>query len=186
MKNLQREDLDWCVMRLPKSVQKVLKIYPGKVSLAGGFIRSCITGDVTKDIDLFVDSEETAKKAVDVLEDDFFTSRTFKTANAYTILREGKTTVQFIYKWVYTRPEDILNDFDFTICCAVIWYEGAHFQSAINNYYYSDLAAKRLRYANPSRIEEAGGSVLRVLKYYSKGYKIMLTSFDSPAPRVID
>lgn len=68
-------------------------------------------------------------------------------------------------------------DLDFTICCAAIWYERGDFTSAMHENYYSDLAAKRLRYTSPSRIEEAGGSLLRVLKYYNKGYRIMLTSF---------
>lgn len=173
---LRKEDLNWCIKRLPKRVQRALKDYSCNLVIGGGFIRSCITGDKLKDIDLFVNSFDTAKKVNTFLKDDD-KKRDFKTQNAYTVFRGAKTTLQIIHRWQYPRPEDILNDFDFTICCSAIWYENGDWQSAIHPLFYADLAAKRLRYTEPSRIEEAGGSMLRVLKYYNKGYKIMLTSF---------
>ena len=175
MNVLQKEDLDWCIKRLPRKVARALKDYSGSLSLGGGYIRSCITGDHLKDIDLFVNSEETAAKVnAFLLKPD---QKTFKTSNAYTILRGEKPPIQIIYRWLYKNPEDVLQDLDFTICCAVIWFADGEFKSSIDQFYYSDLAAKRLRYTEPSRIEEAGGSLIRVLKYYNKGYRIMLTSF---------
>ncbi len=175
MKKLRSEDLAWCVKRLPRKVEKVLRDFSCNVTIGGGYIRSCITGDTLKDIDLFVNSEKTAQLINDRLKKE--DQRTFKTKNAYTIFRGQKPPIQVIKRWLYNRPENVLDDLDFTICCASIWYENGKFRSAIHNSYYADLAAKRLRYTEPSRIEEAGGSLLRVLKYYNKGYRIMLTSF---------
>jgi len=172
---LNPEDLNWCIKRLPRKVEKVLKDYSGSVSIGGGYIRSCITGDCLKDIDLFVRDKKIAEEInTRLLKTD---QREFKTKNAYTILRGDKPPIQIITRWLYEKPTDILNDLDFSICCAVIWFGDGSFRSAIHPMYYNDLAAKRLRYTSPSRIEEAGGSLLRVLKYYNKGYRIMLTSF---------
>ena len=38
------------------------------------------------------------------------------------------------------------------------------------------MAAKRLVYLSPVRSEDAGGSILRVLKFYKRGYNIPLDS----------
>ena len=183
MRTLNKEDLDWCIKRLPRKVEKLLKEYSCNLTIGGGYIRSCITGDELKDIDLFVNSSDTAKLVNQELLKEG--QRTFKTKNAYTIFRGPKPPIQIINRWTYKRPEDVLNDLDFTICCASIWYENGRFHSAIHDQYYSDLAAKRLRYTEPNRIEECGGSLLRVLKYYNKGYRIMLTSFAKVISRMM-
>jgi hypothetical protein len=47
------------------------------------------------------------------------------------------------------------------------------------------LAAKRLVYRSPIRNEDAGGSMLRVLKYYQKGYRIPLNSLGSVIARIV-
>jgi hypothetical protein len=51
--------------------------------------------------------------------------------------------------------------------------------------FYRDLAARRLRYTQPNRIEESGGSALRVLKYYTKGYRITLNSYAKVIARLV-
>ncbi len=51
--------------------------------------------------------------------------------------------------------------------------------------YYIDLASKRLRYLSPKRNEDAGGSMIRVLKYYNKGYRIPLDSLASVIARLV-
>ena len=51
--------------------------------------------------------------------------------------------------------------------------------------FYIDLASKRLIYRKPIRNEDAGGSMLRVLKYYQKGYRIPLDSLGSVIARLI-
>lgn len=183
MQELAPEDLAWCIKRLPRKVEKALRDFSCNLIVGGGYIRSCITGDHLKDVDLFVNSEDTAKLVNDKIKKD--EQRDFKSKNAYTILRGDKPPIQIIKRWVYARPEDVLKDLDFTICCACIWYENGEFKSAIHDHYYSDLAAKRLRYTEPNRIEECGGSLLRVLKYYNKGYRIMLTSYAKVISRMM-
>lgn len=180
MKQLATEDLAYVIKRLPKRVLTLLKTYPEELSVGGGFIRCCITGDQIKDIDLFVSNETLAKEVADKLEESY-KRLVIKSKNAYTVLRpDGKPPVQIIFRWTYKKPEDVIFDLDFSICCAVIW-ASKKFQnplkSACIDSYYPDLAAKRLRYTQPDRNEDAGGTLLRVLKYYNKGYKITLDSY---------
>lgn len=180
---LTKEDLLWCVKRLPNTVKKAMKDNPAKLSVAGGYIRSCITGDKLKDIDLFVTSTEIAGKVSKVIKCD--NEKTFMSKNAYTLFRNGQANVQIIHKWTYERPELVITELDFSICCAVIWYESGKWQSARCATFYQDLAAKRLRYMSPKRIEELGGSAVRILKYYGKGYRITLDSYAKVIARVM-
>lgn len=43
MTSLTWHDLQWCLQRAPKRVLATLKDNPGKVFVAGGFIRSCVS-----------------------------------------------------------------------------------------------------------------------------------------------
>lgn len=53
--------------------------------------------------------------------------------------------------------------------------------------FYQDLAAKRLVYTSrtPLRDGEAGGSLLRVLKYYRRGYTIPITDLGLVVARLV-
>ncbi len=59
-------------------------------------------------------------------------------------------------------------------------------RSMCDYYFYEDLAAKRLRYTSPKRSEDAGGSLLRVLKFYQRGYRIPLDSMGAVVARLVN
>jgi len=181
MKTLLQEDLVWCLRRLPKSVFNLMKEEKDSVMLAGGFIRCCVTNEKMTDVDLFVKQKESAELYSRRLTEKggYF----IKTDNAYTVINK-KPTIQFIHRWTYDNPADIIPAFDFTIARAVIWYDGTNWQSLCDDRYYQDLAAKRLVYCSPIRIEEAGGSMLRVLKFYQRGYRIPLDSLAAVIARL--
>ena len=181
MQTLLHEDMRWCLIRLPKIVLKLLKDEPKKVMLAGGFIRACIANEKTPDIDLFAQSKDSAELYARRLAEKY---RLVSTDNAFTIIGK-KPTVQFIHKWIYAEPADIIPSFDFTIARAVIWFDGDNWQSLCDDRYYADLAAKRLVYCSPKRIEEAGGSLLRILKFYQRGYRTPLDSLAAVVARFI-
>lgn len=190
MNKLDRQDLAWAVRRLPKKLKAIMQEHSwiGKIYVGGGFLRASIAREEINDVDVFVqskhDAELLANKLTDKKED------IHKTDNAYTI--KGKLPIQIIDRWLFTKPEDVANSFDFTIACAVIYFHeaitihGLHqldetkhilkWGSYIDERFYVDLAAKRLTYRNPVRNEDAGGSLLRVLKFYQKGYRIPLDS----------
>ena len=56
----------------------------------------------------------------------------------------------------------------------------------IDDRFYADLAAKRLIYRSPLRNEDAGGSLLRVLKFYQRGYRIPLNSLGAVIARLVN
>ena len=167
---LYKEDLKWCLRRLPRPVFEMMKKHPGDIFLAGGFIRACIANEKPCDVDLFTTNKEKAKLYAELFAVD---GKIIETDNAFTIIGKIKPPIQIIHKWVFEKPEDILPSFDFTIARAVIWYHGA-WKGICDDRFYIDLAAKRLTYCSPKRIEYVGGSLLRVLKFYQRGYRIPL------------
>lgn len=169
---LSEHDLKWAVKRLPKAVREMLKNAPGKLFIAGGYIRSVIANEPVNDIDVFAPSKEDAKAEATKLAEG---GKVWSSDNAYTCI-EVKPTVQFIHRWTFSDPDSLIASFDFTIASAAIWHENDAWQSRCHDQFYQDLAAKRLVYLSPVRSEDAGGSILRVLKFYKRGYNIPLDS----------
>lgn len=180
---LSRNDLSFAVMRLPSALKKIMKHpdWQGLIFVGGGYLRSIITGDKLNDIDIFVPSRTHAELLANKLVKE---SRVISTGNAFTI-REGNNVYQIIHRWTFNNIEDVANSFDFTVCCAAFTYSDDKWMSYCDDNYYQDLAGKRLIYRSPERNEDAGGSVLRVLKYYQKGYRIPLDSLAAVIARYI-
>jgi hypothetical protein len=183
---LTNYDVAWVTRRLPRLVVELLQASPRQLILAGGFIRSCIANEEVHDIDLFTTSEELAKKlAIQLAGGD----RIFKTDNAISVRLPGFPLVQFIHRWTFSEPELVAPSFDFTVARAALWWvkpaEGqAGWRSMCDERFYPDLAAHRLVYCSPDRNEDAGGSILRVLKFYQRGYRIPLDSLGSVIARL--
>jgi hypothetical protein len=181
MKKLANHDLSWCVRRLPATVQKLLEANQSTLFLGGGYVRSMIAREPVNDVDLFTSTKEIAQK----LSQDFAGSTAIVTTdNAYTVLE--KLPVQFIHRWTYEKPEDLLNSFDFTIASAAFWHSGNGWDSMCHDDFYSDLAGRRLVYMKPKRNEDVGGSILRVLKFYQAGYRIPLDSLGAVIARLVN
>jgi hypothetical protein len=178
-------DVSWCVRRLPKAV--VDACMTGNVTVAGGFIRSCIAREDIADIDLFVSSKDEAITLANKLQGDG-ERRPYETENAFSIKNDAMgLPVQVIHRWVFDKPEDVVPSFDFTIARAAIWFDGTSkaWTSIADTNYYRDLSAKRLTYCCPIRNEDAGGSLLRVLKFYQRGYRIPLDSLGAVISRLV-
>jgi len=192
MVELTWHDLGRALRLAPKSVLELLKRHPMEVFVAGGFIRAAVSGEEINDIDLFVASKESAKQYAGELLSEHPDWRLIPTDNAITVLGY-RYPIQIIHRWVFSHPINALNSFDFTISRAAFWadpilvqHEGLPlWKSTCDNRFYPDLAAKRLIYTSPVREEEAGGSMLRILKFYQRGYRIPLDSFGSVISRLI-
>lgn len=189
MTELDKMDVFLVNRRLPSNVIKSLKAMNG-VYLAGGFIRSVIAHEEPSDIDLFVPNITVANMlAVNLVR---YRPRhqevtEIRTNNAIT-LYGGKLPIQIITRWTYETPQDLVASFDFTVCQATLWYETINtvgrWHSLCSGRFYTDLASKRLVYTAPKRIEEAGGSLLRVLKYQRRGYTIPLNDLGKVVARL--
>ncbi len=180
---LGKHDFIWAIQRMPENLKTVMKEewWHNNVFVGGGYLRAIVAGEKVNDIDVFVKSEKDAELLAYKLCYD--KKDVHKTDNAFTI--KGKTVIQIIHRWVFEKPEDVANSFDFTVCCAVIHFDGSKFDSFCDDNFYIDLASKRLVYRIPVRNEDAGGSMLRVLKYYQKGYRIPLDSLAAVIARLI-
>lgn len=180
---LDIQDLIWALRRMPKTLQNVMKEdeWANSIFVGGGFLRSTVSNDTVNDVDVFVKNAKDAELLAYKLCDD--KKNIIKTENAYTI--KGKMVIQIIHRWVFEKPQDVSNSFDFTVCCAVIFFDGKNFDSFCDERFYMDIAAKRIIYRKPVRNEDAGGSMLRVLKYYQKGYRIPLDSLGAIIARLI-
>lgn len=183
MKTLNNADVRGAVRRLPAKVKEILRT-SGPLFLAGGYIRSCITREPVSDIDLFSATREAAMLLANCLSDG--KCRIHQTDNAVSLNLDG-TFVQFITRWTFQTPAECVESFDFTIASAAIWWDQdkKEWQSCCDDAYYPDLAAKRLTYRRPIRNEDAGGSMLRVLKFYQRGYRITLPSLGAVMARCV-
>ena len=183
MNTLAQHDLIWCIRRMPKQVVELLKKRPNQLTVAGGFIRSCISQEHVNDIDIFATSPDVAKAAAMDLSL-VHGHKVVTTDNAITVCLKP-IPVQFIHRWTFASPEQVLPSFDFTIAKACIWYDGGKWASLADDAFYPDLAAKRLVYTSPEREEEPGGSLLRILKFYQRGYRIPLDSMGAVIARLV-
>lgn len=179
---LDKHDLYWAVTKLPKNLKELMTTpnWKNLIYVGGGYLRASISGEKINDIDVFTNSKHNAEliayKLADKKED------VIVTGNTYTV--RGRVPIQIIHRWVFDKPEDVSNSFDFTICCGVIFYNDK-WDSFCDDRFYTDLSSKRLIYRSPVRNEDAGGSLLRVLKYYSKGYRIPINDLSKVLSRIV-
>jgi hypothetical protein len=170
---LTRDDIIYITARIPRDVRNLMVKYG--LFLGGGFIRETIAGNPPKDIDLFGPSQPILNTASEELAAER-EARIFKTDNAITLIAAPRLPVQFITRWLFLSGDEVLSSFDFTVCQAVVWWNGSQWDSRISDRFYSDLAARRLVYTSPVREEAAGGSMMRVRKFLARGYNIQAHS----------
>lgn len=180
--DLQRNDLLLIVRRLPLFIIEMMKQEGSKLFMAGGFIRASVSGEVASDMDFFCPTAADAERIAYALADKAGV-KLHKTDNAYTV-RLKTIPAQFIHRWTFAEPADVVPSFDFTIAKAVVWWDGEYMVGKCDAGFYPDLAAKRLVYCSPVRNEDAGGSLLRVLKFYQRGYRIPLSSLAAVIARL--
>lgn len=188
MSELETFDLRHVVERLPRDIRDILTTNHNKLFLAGGFVRATVAGEEPSDIDLFgVDAESLTAIANDLYgRRDGSTLHTSE--NAITLLTPNRLPVQFITRWVFPHAKELVPSFDFTVCQSAIWRGGPNCNDAwlslCSPRFYVDLAGKRLHYTSPVRDEEAGGSMLRVIKYVKRGYTIQVDSLGQVIARM--
>jgi hypothetical protein len=203
---LTHHDLQFALLRSPRALLTLMKLpkWRGKIFVGGGFLRSVVSGDPVNDVDVFVSQKELAWLLARELiitrmglkpegpgdifsqsQETLIKSRIHETDNALTLARGFSPTVQIIHRWTFDSGNAAANSFDFTCCAAMFWYGKDGFGSYCDTRFYPDVAAKRLIYRSPVRNEDAGGSMLRVLKYYQKGYRIPLDSLSAVITRLV-
>lgn len=185
---LTDNDLRYVVTRLPKDIRQLLTEHHGKLFVGGGFIRATIAGEEPSDIDLFGPDKTLLDSIAEILKSRREGSRLYRSKNAITLVTPNRMPIQFITRWTFDNAADLTASFDFTVCQAAIWRAGnqsnSEWRSSLGERFYIDLAGRRLVYTSPVREEEAGGSMLRVLKYVKRGYSIQVTSLGAVIARL--
>lgn len=186
--DLTWDDVAWAVRRLPKAIRDLLQKHGRKVFIAGGYVRAVIAREPVNDIDLFTSSKDYGEACAKALAapEGRKPRRLLETDNAYTVFLKP-WPVQFIHRWTFDEPADAIASFDFTVAQAAMWWdeEASSWRGCCAPRFYADLAAKRLVYTEPDRDEAPGGSMLRVLKFYQRGYRIPLDSLGAVIGRLV-
>ena len=187
---LALRDMELLTKRLPRHLKTLLMDNPfggygGHLYLAGGSIRSILGGEKVSDYDIFGSSLAVLKHGEEVIKRKLADQgvKSVATQNAVTITASGVTPVQFITKWVYNFPVDLLREFDFTVAKAILYYnKDAKWVGVADENFYSDLAGKRLVYSGTGGTP--GGSILRMVKLLRRGYGIQVDSLAKLLVRV--
>ena len=83
-RELSQHDLRAAVRRLPISVNEMMKRHGNKLIIAGGYLRSVISGEAVSDIDIFASDPDFAKKcAHDLAEENH--KKVWESKNAITV-----------------------------------------------------------------------------------------------------
>ena len=168
---LREEDVLRAAARLPEKLGASLMDLGSRVGVrafvAGGHVRAAITGERTRDVDVFVRDRETADELIETLG-----GGAHETEFALSVSVGGRP-VQVIHRWTFESPAAVIRHFDFSVCQGAIWYDGSAWRGACSEDFYPDLAARRLRFQQADAIREpveAGGTLLRLMKYAGRGY----------------
>lgn len=169
-------DLTRIVRTLPENVRRLLET--GTWVLVGGYCRDTIMRETASDIDLMplydllcpiYAAIEAAEKILNVGQPEYTTT------NAHTYASTpGHPRVQLVTRWCYRSLSESLDMLDFTMAQAGVGVDVKHqaWYGFVAETFYQDCATKRLKYTDPQREEEPGGSFLRVLKFAARGWKI--------------
>lgn len=183
---LTTDEVNRIVAELPDKVVRLMKKYPNEIRVGGGMPRSVLDEDDIKDIDIFVSSRLNPKRIALELMDGIDEIR--MTENALTIVSDSGVIppIQVIQRWQYDTCAQLLEAFDFTIAQIAISYnDELGFFGACSDAFCLDLEAKRLTYLSPIRDEAPGGSLLRVLKFHRRGYRINVAEYAKVITRML-
>lgn len=171
-----------------------------RIFIAGGVLRAVVANEKIEDIDLFVCDTPSVYQLAAALTgvswkdlcNSFTAHGIVETKHALTIRGKSGPAIQIIKHWTFSTPQAAIDSFDFSICCAAIWFGATpelpndlRWRSVCHEDFYHDVADKRLNYRQPVRDENAAGSLLRVLKFTQRGYRISAESLAAVVGRLL-
>lgn len=187
--NLELDDVLWSASRLPEVLAVALQQMKEVAFVGGGHVRGCIAREEPSDVDVFTQSAAGTAELQGLLGKSL--DKPFQTEFALTFSGSHRP-IQLITKWHFTNLDDLLDHFDFTVSRAGISWGGKGWWGRCDHRFYRDLASRRLRLAtSPGREAlEAGGTLLRLVKYARKGYiatpeTVARVAFEAARPAVL-
>lgn len=142
--------------------------------LAGGALRSIFTNEYPSDFDLFILSNSPEELLIKKQELEQYFSKNWKKVfscptGQLTTFRSVAYKVQIINvkNQIYKSPQEIIESFDFHICCMAYHGSTLYFmKEAIENIRSRKLTLNKLTYAS--------ATINRLAKYKKNGYNITL------------
>ena len=196
--------LELAASQLPADVESCMREMGGRAVLAGGYLRSLATqayprepmrGFVEsqpKDIDLFVADED----AMSELATRLSASRecigyrnyggfpAWRGAVTFRGLPGEPAEVQVIGEWTFESPVKVIENFDFMVSAAALWWGDAGWEGVTHEEWYRDVRHGRAHY-NPSAPNPAG-TLLRLSRYLGLGWKLDATELICIAARAAE
>lgn len=172
----------------PEKLMKSLQVYVEHsivaniedIIVAGGFIRAYFAGEKPSDLDLYFKDNTDLLKTKSELET-FGWVEVFKTDRAVTV-KKNENLIQLI-SYLYGEPEEIINLFDFTICCASMTITRHEIQDVgeddtrielhghliLHDDFFENLSGRTLEFiGTPLPLS----SLQRAFKFVKRGYSI--------------
>lgn len=175
--NLSPKDVQAVAGGLPVSLRRFIESRASSgqtkktLVVAGGFVRDKLLSQTPKDIDVFlVSCEPEGPLEVEKTASDYAQS-VYNTVD-YTEFScvVGKVTpIQFVYKWVFSSIEHILNHFDFNICKACIYFDGSEWRGLASEGFWQGVESRLLEYTGS---DLPGSSLMRAFRFTRRGYGI--------------
>lgn len=164
--DIHRSPADKHKSELHKIKEAAAHFLPGDAFIAGGALTSVFTRREIKDVDIYFRSEESFRSAVEsAYADELWCVAA--TDRAVTFV-DGSCVVQLMcFDW-FDSPVAIFDAFDFTACMAAYDIQAQEF--VFHESFLKHAAQRHLSFHSGTRYPF--GSLLRVLKYQSKGYSI--------------
>jgi len=157
------------IRNAPEKLKRAVVAYAGEdvawwdaSIIAGGFLRAFYAGEKPSDMDVYFRAHEALQGYEGLLEKDGW-ERTFGTERADSWVK-GNHKIQTI-KMIYGTPEEILEEFDFTVCQCALSGDRVYLAET----FFEDLAARVLVFTG-SRLPLS--SLKRAFKYHRRGYHI--------------
>jgi len=169
---------------LTQPLREMLVEYP--LVVAGGFIRAIVAGEEPRDIDVFLNDQGLAAELAGRYSGQCGAPPPGRSSKAITVWPKDGIPVQFIYRWHFESPEDLIGSFDLTLSKAALWCDGEIWRSVVDPAFYPDVALRRITFVPPDRDDEDGAALLRILKFYRRGYRTNLSSLAAAVARLVD
>lgn len=169
-------EVSYLVSRLPLCVS--VNLVGAPAIIAGGWLRDTLTRTEPKDLDIFAQDYEEAKKLANQIASFNQQNVGFivENPNCFTIRILGQIPIQVIFRWKLLSIEQIMQHFDFTIACVALQNKFNEWVGFYHQDFFKHIAKKELVYTNPTHEPEPGGSILRMHKFMGRGYTISLSS----------
>ena len=134
--------------------------------VAGGFFKDYFSGKKPKDIDLYFKDSESASMTEKAIANSGATK--IFVSESVTRYKNKLITIDVVTK-LFGTPEEIIAEFDFTICKFAVYRQGNNFMAIYHKDFFLDLHAKKVS-AKDTPMKYPVSSLKRLLRYCQYGY----------------